>query len=208
MSSAPDYVGATMYRADRGLVTDELNVYGDRIFKLNREYEVVVKTYDMPDEPDSVKTEVYLDGELYSEYKHKSEKDCSKKEAGGLEFLATGTAFDITDLKICVAPQELMRVYETGEGSNKRIEAEFDYPFTSLDSVDLDELSVVSALYESGRLKKAEVFPAPAVKLKITDEPVVKAYDILKKRGESDSARVFLWNMKKLSPYAVKNAIN
>ncbi len=208
MSSAPDYVGATMYRADLGLVTDKLNVYGDRIFKLNREYEVVVKTYDMPDEPDSVKTEVYLDGELYSEYKHKSEKDYSKKEAGGLEFLATGTAFDITDLKICVAPQELMRVYETGEESNKRIEAEFDYPFTSLDSVDLDELSVVSALYESGRLKAAEVFPAPAVKLKITDEPVVGTYDILKKRGESDSARVFLWNMKKLSPYAVKNTIN
>ena len=212
MSAKGDYVGATLRSDAWGMGTDNLNVYGNTTFEGNQEYTVAVKVYDLPNSDNKVKTEVYLDNELYSEFTHTASTELGKKKYGNLVLTSTNSKFEITDLKINVAPRDMFdaEFSEVTNSDNTRIlkiDPKFLYTFKSgREDVNIpDNTKAFAALYGSdGRLKEIKVSAPTEKSIKITETLTTSEKIEFENISAGDKARVFFWNSNTLKPLTDK----
>lgn len=211
MSAKGEYVGATLRSDAWGMGTGNLNVYGDTTFEGNQEYTVAVKVYDLPNSDNKVKTEVYLGNELYSEFTHTASTELGKKEHGNLVLTSTNSKFEITDLKINVAPRDMFDA-EFSEVTNDdtrilKIDPKFLYTFNSgREDVNIpDNTKAFAALYGSdGKLKEIKVLAPAQNTISISDGLITTNGNAEFNISAGDKARVFFWDSNTLKPLTDK----
>lgn len=211
MSATEKYVGTTYDRVKyNGFYEKPLTVYeSSKSFEGNKDYTVAVKVYDLPNMNNQVKIEAYLDGKLYSEYTMSDTQ--AKKEYGNLLLTSTDSKFEITDLKINVAPRDMFDA-EFGEVTNDdtrilKIDPKFLYTFNSgRENVNIpDNTKAFAALYGSdGKLKEIKVLAPAQNAISISDGLITTNGNAEFNISAGDKARVFFWDSNTLKPLTDK----
>lgn len=211
MSATEKYVGTTYDRVKyNGFYEKPLTVYeSSKSFEGNKYYTVAVKVYDLPNMNNQVKIEAYLDGKLYSEYTMSDTQ--AKKEYGNLLLTSTDSKFEITDLKINVAPRDMFDA-EFGEVTNDdtrilKIDPKFLYTFNSgRENVNIpDNTKAFAALYGSdGKLKEIKVLAPAQNTISISDGLITTNGNAEFNISAGDKARVFFWDSNTLKPLTDK----
>lgn len=212
MSATEKYVGTTYDRVKyNGFYEKPLTVYeSSKSFEGNKDYAVAVKVYDLPNMNNQVKIEAYLDGKLYSEYTMSDTQ--AKKEYGNLLLTSTDSKFEITDLKINVAPRDMFdaEFSEVTNSDNTRIlkiDPKFLYTFKSgRENVNIpDNTKAFAALYGSdGKLKEIKVSAPTENSIEITETLTTSENIEFENISAGDKARVFFWDSNTLKPLTDK----
>lgn len=211
MSATEKYVGTTYDRVKyNGFYEKPLTVYeSSKSFEGNKDYAVAVKVYDLPNMNNQVKIEAYLDGKLYSEYTMSDTQ--AKKEYGNLLLTSTDSKFEITGLKINVAPRDMFDA-EFSEVTNDdtrilKIDPKFLYTFNSgREDVNIpDNTKAFAALYGSdGKLKEIKVSAPTENSIEITETLTTSENIEFENISAGDKARVFFWDSNTLKPLTDK----
>lgn len=211
MSATEKYVGTTYDRVKyNGFYEKPLTVYeSSKSFEENKDYAVAVKVYDLPNMNNQVKIEAYLDGKLYSEYTMSDTQ--AKKEYGNLLLTSTDSKFEITGLKINVAPRDMFDA-EFSEVTNDdtrilKIDPKFLYTFNSgRENVNIpDNTKAFAALYGSdGKLKEIKVLAPAQNTISISDGLITTNGNAEFNISAGDKARVFFWDSNTLKPLTDK----